>query len=97
MTKKRRPIFTKHAEEAMVKRELSEELVISAVRVPDKVFLDRRSGFMVAIKEKEVPLVVVYDVVDDEVEVITAFKTSKLDKIIKSRLEKGCFSLHNHL
>ena len=53
------------------------------------LFLDRRSSLMVAIKENNLPLVVVYDVINDSFEVVTTFRTSKPSKLIRSRLDKG--------
>jgi len=56
---------------------------------PDKVFLDRRSSLMVAVKENEQALVVVYNPVNNRFEIVTVFKTSKLVRLIKSRLDKN--------
>jgi|YelNatPaOPRAMG01_1025707.scaffolds.fasta_scaffold75359_2 hypothetical protein len=88
MTKKKL-VFTKHAKDAMIKRKLDEGLIFNAINAPDEVFLDRRSSLMVAIKENNLPLVVVYDVINDSFEVVTAFRTSKPSKLIRSRLDKG--------
>jgi len=44
--------LTKHAKDIIAKREISESLILSIVKSPDMVFLDRRSSLMVAIKEK---------------------------------------------
>jgi len=65
--------------------------IIDAVNAPDELFLDRRTGYMVAVKKNDQALVAVYNVVDDELEIITAFRTSKPGKLIRSRLEKGCW------
>ena len=81
--------FTKHAREAVVKRELDEKSIIDAVNAPDKLFLDRRTGRMVAVKRNGQALVVVYDVIDGEFEMITAFRTSKPGKLIRRKLGKG--------
>jgi hypothetical protein len=43
---------------------------------------------MVAIKENEQALVIVYNPENDYFEIVTAFKTSKLVKLIRSRLDK---------
>jgi hypothetical protein len=84
-----KPIFTKHAKEVLVKRRLDEGVVLNAVSAADEVFLDRRSSLMVAVKGRDPALVVVYDVLDDRLAVVTAFRTSKLAKLIKSKLDKG--------
>jgi hypothetical protein len=81
--------FTEHAREAMVKRELDEESVIEAVNNPDEHFLNRRTGRTVAVKRDDQALVAVYDAVNDELEVVTVFKTSKPDKLIRRKLDKG--------
>jgi hypothetical protein len=81
--------FTEHAREAMVKRELDEESVIEAVNNPDELFLNRRTGRTVAVKRDDQALVAVYDAVNDHLEVVTVFKTSKPDKLIRRKLDKG--------
>jgi len=80
--------LTKHAKDVIAKREIGESLILSVVKSPDMVFLDRRSSLMVAIKENEQALVVVYNPENDYFEIVTAFKTSKLVKLIRSRLDK---------
>jgi len=62
----------------MVERELSEGLIVNAINALDEALLDGRSGLMAAIKEGDGLLVAVYDVVNDEVETVTAFRASKL-------------------
>jgi hypothetical protein len=81
--------FTEHAEEIIAKREISESLILNVVKSPDMVFLDRRSSLMVAIKKNKQALVVLYDPEDENLRIVTAFKTSKLVKLIKSKLDKG--------
>jgi len=81
--------FTKHAKNVLVKRRLDEDEVLNAINSADEVFLDRRSGHMVAVKGNEPALVVVYDVIDNRFEIVTAFKTSKPVKLIRSRLNKA--------
>jgi len=73
----------------MVKRGISESLILSVVKSPDMIFLDKRSSLMVAVKGDEQALVVVYNPEDDYFEIVTAFKTSKLVKLIRGRLNKG--------
>jgi hypothetical protein len=85
----RKITFTEHAREAMVKRELDEESVIEAVNNPDELFLNRRTGRTVAVKRDDQALVAVYDAVNDHLEVVTVFKTSKPDKLIRRKLDKG--------
>ena len=82
-------LFTKHAKNVIVKRKLDEPLIFNAVSAPDEVFLDRPSNLMVAIKRDGLALIVVYDVLNDRLEVVTAFKTSKLAKLIRSKVDKG--------
>ena len=80
--------LTKHAKDIIAKREISESLILNVVKHPDMVFLDRRSSLMVAIKENEQALVVVYNPENNYFEIVTAFKTSKLVKLIRSKLDK---------
>ena len=72
----------------VAKRGISESLILSVVKSPDMVFLDRRSRLMVAVKGDEQALVVVYNPENDYFEIVTAFKTSKLVKLIRSKLDK---------
>jgi hypothetical protein len=81
--------FTKHAKEIIAKREISESLILNVVKSPDMIFLDRRSSLMVAIKKNKQALVVLYDPEDENLRIVTAFKTSKLVKLIKNKLDKG--------
>jgi len=80
---------TSHAiSKDVAKRGISESLILSVVKSPDMVFLDRRSSLMVAVKGNEQALVIVYNPEDDYFEIVTAFKTSKLVKLIRSRLDE---------
>lgn len=54
-----------------------------------KLFWDRRSGCMVAIKKDDLALIVVYEVTNEKFRVVTAFKSSKLVILIRSKLSKG--------
>jgi hypothetical protein len=68
---------------------ISESLILSIVKSLDMIFLDKHLSLMVAVKGDEQALVVVYNPEDDYFEMITAFKTSKLVKLIGGRLNKG--------
>ena len=54
-----------------------------------KLFWDRRSCCMVATKKDDLALIVVYEVTNEKFRVVTAFKSSKLVKLIRSKLSKG--------
>ncbi|MCC5997566.1 MAG: hypothetical protein LM573_00645 [Thermofilum sp.] len=86
---KKKLVFTKHAKEAIVKRELNAESILNAILAPDELFWDRRSGCMVAIKKDALALIVVYDVTNEKFRAVTAFKSSRLVKPIRSD-NKGC-------
>jgi len=81
--------LTKHAKDIMVKGGISESLILSIVKSLDMIFLDKHLSLMVAVKGDEQALVVVYNPEDDYFEIVTAFKTSKLVKLIGGRLNKG--------
>jgi hypothetical protein len=49
-------VFTKHAKEAIVKRELDAESILNAILALDELFWDRRLGCMVAIKKDDLAL-----------------------------------------
>jgi len=62
-----------------------------AVRSPDEVYVDVRTGYLVAVKAVgRRCLIVVYERRGrDEVEVVTAFTTSKGLKLARSREKRG--------
>ena len=82
--------FIKHAENMLIKRNLSKETVINTLKSPSKTYLGTRTSHLIAIKEEnDTTLVVVYDLINKRVEIITAFRTSKITRLIRSKVNKG--------
>ncbi len=74
----------------IAKRNLSENDIIKSLIEPNEILLDIRTNHLVAIRKLDMSaLVVIYDVINNTYEVVTAFRTSKLSKLIKSRTERG--------
>lgn len=72
--------FTKHALERMRARGITKEEIINAITNPDKEINDSY-GNIIAHKVKEKYLLrVFYRIEEDSKVVITAYKTSKIDK-----------------
>ncbi len=85
--------FTKHAEKSMAKRNISKEQVVDAVRNPDQVFMDLSTKSLIAVKIRENlrAQIVAYRVEDEEIVVITTFITSKLNKLVGSKVSRGAW------
>ncbi len=85
-----RIVFTKHAKAMMIKRSLSKESVINVLESPSRRYLDTRSGYLIAIKRQgNMAIVVVYDLVEEHIEIVTAFKISIDLRLIRSRVSRG--------
>ncbi|MDV3104815.1 DUF4258 domain-containing protein [Thermococcus waiotapuensis] len=79
--------FTDHALERMALYSISPEEVDRTVERPERRFFDVAMGRYVAIGEKNWhSLVVVYEKSGDET---TAYRTSKIDKIVETKLSSG--------
>lgn len=84
-------VFTPHAELRLRERKIREEEVKEVLTKPTWRFYDLKNGYQVVIgpRAKEGHyLIIVFDKVDDKIEVITVIDVSKsLEKIIKRRVE----------
>ena len=79
--------YTNHALERMLEREISEELVEKTMRDPDIMeFSQRDASRFIAIKRHSFPhmkphvLIVIYEVQNDNLLVITLIDTSKVNQ-----------------
>jgi len=74
--------FTKHALERMKIRNISKEEIIDTINNPDKETKDSFGNIIVQKAEKNYLLRVFYFNEENSKIVITAYKTSKLDKYL---------------
>ncbi len=82
-------IFTTHAKIRMEEYGIREDEIKETVKEPEKLFLDVKTGRLVAIKtHEEKHLVVVYES-NKEIVIITVFPTSKINKIVENRVKNG--------
>ena len=82
--------FGKHATIAMAARRIKSELILPTLEKPDEKFFDISTGHVVVVRQiNSSSLVVAYDIVGKTYEVVTVFETSKIEKIIKRKVEIG--------
>ena len=74
--------FTKHALERMKVREITKEDIIGAINNPEKIIQDAHGIFIAQQVKKKYLLRVFYYTQKNSNIVITAYKTSKLNKYI---------------
>ena len=72
--------FTKHALERMRARGITKEEIINAITNPDKEINDSYGNIIAHKIKKKYFLRVFYRIEEDSKVVITAYKTSKIDK-----------------
>jgi len=78
-----------HAKRRLKVRTIPENLVADAVKNPDSVLYDRRSGYFIAAKKiEERLLIVAYLMYEDRAKIITAFMTSDFS-IVEKRIKRG--------
>jgi len=64
--------------------------VINVLKSPSRKYLDTRSSHLIAIKKQDdTAIVVVYDLANEYIEIVTAFKVSEVNRLIRSRVSKG--------
>ncbi len=82
--------YTYHAREKMREYSISEADIEKTIKAPEKLFLDVKTGRLIAIKKwiESKHLVVVYEA-DEPVTIVTAFPTSKVNKVVENRVKKG--------
>ncbi|MBP1912644.1 DUF4258 domain-containing protein [Thermococcus stetteri] len=80
--------FTGHAVEALRKKGIAEEDVISALQSPDIRAVDMLTGHFVAVRKNGRWLVVVYDAAHGGIEVITVYEVSRKTQI-ERRIKRG--------
>lgn len=78
--------FSNHAEEQIRERNLSRALIIQTVQRPDKVVKQLNNRYraqkLPRSRGKKYLLIVIYDVISDTQDIVTAFITSKLKKYL---------------
>ena len=80
--------FTKHARRRLESFGLSRDIVIEALRRPEKVFYDTLTSNLIAVKLHEAKYLIVAFNVDKDIKVITVLLTSK-HNIIINRERRG--------
>jgi len=84
--------FTEHARFEMNRRQISEELVKSVIKNPEKRYIARKgrvvlqSKYKNSIEQKEMLLRVIGKEINEVFIVITAYKTSKIEKYWKEEM-----------
>jgi len=78
-----------HAKRRLKVRTIPENLIADAVKNPDSVLYDRKSGYFIAVKKVEERLLIVaYLMHEDHAKIITAFMTSDFN-IVEKRIKRG--------
>ena len=82
--------YTNHAKEKMDEYGVTEKDVEDTIRAPEKLFLDVKTGRLIGVRKwtEDKHLVVVYEV-NDFTTIVTVFPTSKINKVIESRVRRG--------
>jgi hypothetical protein len=84
--------FSDHAEEKMRIRNIKAFDVYATLRMPDQLFEDLEHGTMVGVKKANGnSIIVAYRLEVDVAKVITLFYTSKLDKLVRSKMVRGAW------
>jgi hypothetical protein len=84
--------FSSHAEEKMRIRSVKASDVYATLRMPDQLFEDIEHGTIIAIKKVNGnSIMIAYKLDGDVAKVITLFYTSKLDKLVKSKMARGAW------
>jgi|GEM_PF-1315281 len=87
---KERVKFTKHALRKMMRREVKKEEVVDAIRYADRILYDLRSACFISIRKIDDKfLLVAYKFSNENIMVITTFKTSKGEHLILKRKRRG--------
>jgi hypothetical protein len=82
--------FGKHAKVAMASRKINTKIILLTLKKPEERFYDISTGHRVSIRRiNGNSLVVVYDVFEKTHEIVTVFATSRIEKIIKRKVEIG--------
>ena len=89
MTTKTKIQFSNHASEKSTERKITKEDIYKTLDNPDMLFKDLSHNTLIAVKEIAGKSVVVAYERDEVIRVVTVYHTSKLDKLIRSKLRRG--------
>ena len=82
-------VFTSHAIESLLKRSIKEETVLNALDSPDKILLDVETKYLIFIKKLDSQsIIVVCDIEEETYKVVTAYKSSRVEKILSRKIKK---------
>ena len=80
-------IFSRHARDQMIERNLTENEIISTLSEPDKIILQAERKFkavkLINKEGKKYLMVIIYRKTNSILRVITAFLTTKIKKYLK--------------
>ena len=84
--------FSNHAKEKMLSRNVKISDVYSTIRTPDDLYEDVEHGTLIAIKKVNGnSIILAYKMENGGAKVITLFYTTKLDKLIKTKVARGAW------
>lgn len=89
----KKPIkFSSHAQEKMLSRHVNIADVIASITRPDDNYEDIEHGTLIAIKKVNGnSIILAYKIEDKVAKVITIFYTTKLTKLIKTKVARGAW------
>ena len=84
--------FSSHAKEKMLSRNVKISDVFATIKTPDNVYEDVEHGTFIAIKKVNGnSIILAYKIENKGAKVITLFYTTKLDKLVKTKLARGAW------
>ena len=84
--------FSIHANEKMRSRGVKTSDILAAIDEPDNLYKDVEYETLVAVKKvNNNTIIVAYKMEDDGAKVITLFYTTKLDKLLKTKMARGAW------
>ena len=84
--------FSNHAKEKMLSRNVKISDVYATMRTPDDLYEDVEHGTLITIKKVNGnSIILAYKMENGGAKVITLFYTTKLDKLVKTKLARGAW------
>lgn len=84
--------FSHHALEKMRLRKVKALYVYETLKSPGEVYEDAEHGTMIAVKKVNVrSIIIAYNREAETVKVITLYYTTKLDRLLKAKMERGAW------
>jgi hypothetical protein len=84
--------FSNHAKEKIISRNVKKSEVYAAIRTPDDICEDVEHGTLIAIKKVNGnSIILAYKIENTGAKVITLFYTTKLDKLVRTKVARGAW------